>query len=225
MHQVMHGSTSDVSDEGKKVIQEQREKMEAGKRVSSAVIAANIVIPTRQRILTDQQVREILNISDSVGITNCGCRVSEGNCDSPIDICIVVGMSTEEIAESEDTSQIPVEEALEILDRSSKAGLVHITLRAGDNTPYAICSCCSCCCHELLAMSRFGYSDQVIESDFIAEHDPDACTGCMTCVDRCQFEAFTEDGDKARLSQDRCFGCGLCAMTCTSDAIAIRERS
>ncbi len=221
----MHGSTTDVSDEGKRVIQEQREKMEAGTRASSAVIAANIVIPTRQRILTDQQVREILAVSDAVGITNCGCRLSEGNCDSPIDICIVVGMSSEEIAKSEDTNPISMEEALEILDRTSKAGLVHITLRAGDKTPYAVCSCCSCCCHELLAMSRFGYSDQVIESDFIAEHDTDACTGCMTCVGRCQFGAFTEDGDRAHLAPEDCFGCGLCAMTCPSDAIAVKERS
>ena len=221
----MHHPISDVSDKGKRVIQEQREKLEAGKRASSTVIAVNIVIATRQRILTDQQFREILTVSDSIGLTECGCRLSEDNCDSPIDVCIVVGMSAEEIDGSEDTRSISMEEALEILDRTSESGLVHITMRAGDNTPYAICSCCSCCCHELLAMSRFGYSDQVIESDFIAEHDPDACTGCMTCVDRCQFGAFTEDGDKARLSQDRCFGCGLCAMTCTSDAIAIRERS
>ncbi len=221
----MHGSTSDISDDGKRFIQEQHEEMEAGKRSPSTVIAANIVIPTRQRILTDQQVRDILAIADSVGITNCGCRVSEGNCDSPIDICIVVGMSSEEIAKSDDTRPISKEEAMDILDRSSKAGLVHITLRAGDNTPYAICSCCSCCCLELLAMSRFGYSDQVIESDFIAEHDTDACTGCMTCVERCQFGAFTEDGDRAHLAPERCFGCGLCAMTCPSDAIAIKERS
>ena len=221
----MHSSTSDVSDEGKRVIQEQRKKMEAGTRASSAVIAANIVIPTRQRILTDQQVREALSVSDSVGITDCGCRIAEENCDTPVDVCIVVGMSAEEIAESEDTNPISMEEALEILDRTSKAGLVHITLRAGDKTPYAVCSCCSCCCHELLAMSRFGYSDQVIESDFIAEHDPDACTGCMTCVERCQFGAFTEDGDRAHLAPERCFGCGLCAMTCPSDAIAVKERS
>jgi MinD superfamily P-loop ATPase len=98
-------------------------------------------------------------------------------------------------------------------------------MRAGDNTPYAICSCCSCCCHELLAMSKFGYSDQVMESDFIANLDTDACTGCMTCIDRCQFGAFTEDGDKVHLSQDDCFGCGLCVMTCPEDAIALKERS
>ncbi len=82
----MHGSTSDVRDEGKRVIQEQREKMEAGKRAASAVIAAHIVIPTRQRILTDQQVRDILAISDSIGITNCGCRVCQGNYSSPLDV-------------------------------------------------------------------------------------------------------------------------------------------
>jgi len=221
----MQGQTSDISDKGKRVIEEQREKIAAGKRAPSTVIAANIVITARQRVLTDQQVREILTVSDSIGIMECGCRLAEGKCDTPIDVCIAVGMSAEDIAKDEDTSPISLEEALEIRDRTSKAGLVHLTLRMGDNTPYAICSCCSCCCHELLAMTRFGYSDQVIESDFIAEHDLDACTGCMTCIERCQFGAFTEDGDRASLAPESCFGCGLCAMTCESDAIAIKERA
>jgi len=74
-------------------------------------------------------------------------------------------------------------------------------------------------------MSRFGYSDLVIESDFIAEHDIDACSGCLTCIERCQFGAFSEDGDKAHLDVESCFGCGLCVMTCPSDAITIKERS
>ena len=224
MHHAMQ-APPEVSDKGKRVIHEQREKMKAGKRAPSVVIAANIVIPARQRILTDQQVREALTISDSVGITACGCRVSEDNCDAPVDVCIVLGMSAEEIEEDDETRLISTEDALKLLDRTSESGLVHITMRAGDNTPYAICSCCSCCCHELLAMSKFGYSDQVMESDFIANLDTDACTGCMICIDRCQFGAFTEDGDKARLDVAICFGCGLCVMTCPEDAIALKERS
>ncbi|MCK5414193.1 MAG: 4Fe-4S binding protein [Thermoplasmata archaeon] len=220
----MEGDVTKVSDNGKRVILEQRQKLEEGKRGPSTVIPVNMVIPARQRILTDAQVREILTTSDSVGITQCGCRVSEGNCTSPLDVCIVVGMSDEDIAKDEDTEPFSVEEALEVLDRTSDLGLVHITLWDGSHTPYAICSCCPCCCHELLAMSRFGYSDQVIVSDFIAEHDEDACEGCGTCVGRCHFGAFTDIDDGVDFDKEACFGCGLCALTCPSDAISMVER-
>ena len=73
-------------------------------------------------------------------------------------------------------------------------------------------------------MSRFGYSDQVIVSDFIAVHDEDACEGCGTCVSRCHFGAFTEIDDGVNFDGEACFGCGLCAMTCPSDAISMTGR-
>jgi len=220
----MDANPSEVSDELKRVIEDERQKLEEGKREPSMVIPVNIVIPARQRILTDQQVREILTTSDSIGITDCGCRLSEGNCDNPVDVCIVVGMSADDIAESKDTRPVSIEEALQVLDRTAEEGLVHMTLWDGSHTPYAICSCCPCCCHELLAMSRFGYSDQVIVSDFIASHDGEACQECGTCVTRCHFGAFTQEGDGVLFSSKKCFGCGLCALTCPADAIAMVQR-
>jgi hypothetical protein len=87
----MRSSTSDISDNAKRAIQENREKKEKGERAPSVIIAANIVIPTRQRILTDKQVIEILTTSDSIGITECSCRLSESFCDSPLETCILVG--------------------------------------------------------------------------------------------------------------------------------------
>ncbi len=221
----MDANAPEISAKIIEFIQDERRRLEEGKREPSTVIPVNIVIPARQRILTDQQVREILTTSDHVGITECGCRASEGNCDSPHDVCIVVGMSDENIEKSDITRPVTIAEAMEVLERTSEHGLVHITLWSGDHTPYAICSCCSCCCHELLAMSRFGYSDQVIVSDFIAELDADACTGCMTCVSRCQFGAFIEEGDGVQFTEEACFGCGLCAMTCPSGAISLGERT
>jgi len=207
-----------VSDELKAEVEDLRQKLAAG------VIPVNVVIPARQRILTDEQVRQILSTSDNVGVTDCGCRASEGNCDSPVDVCIVVGMSAGDIESSGNTRHVSIEEAQKVLDRTAEEGLVHVTLWDGSHTPYAICSCCPCCCRELLAMSMFGYSDQVIVSDFIASHDGETCTGCGTCVTRCHFGAFTEEGDGVLFSSEKCFGCGLCSLTCPADAITMVER-
>jgi Pyruvate/2-oxoacid:ferredoxin oxidoreductase delta subunit len=220
----MRSSEPDISEKGMKIIEEQRQKLDEGKRVPSTVMSVNIRVPARQHILTDQQVRDILSTSDHIGITNCDCRTAEGNCKSPVDVCILVGMSEEDIAKSEDTEPIALVDALKVLDRTAEQGLVHLTLWDGSHTPYAICSCCPCCCHELLALTRFGYTDQIIVSDFMASHDQEACDGCGTCVTRCHFEAFVDAEDGVEFNGDKCFGCGLCSMTCPSDAIRMVSR-
>jgi NAD-dependent dihydropyrimidine dehydrogenase PreA subunit len=205
-------------------IEERRQLFEEGRIEASIVIPVNQAIPVKQRVLTDQQVRDILNRSEAVALTGCDCRNAEGNCDSPIDVCIVVGETAQAISEKEGWTKISVEEALAILDRTAEHGLVHLTLWDEGHEPWAICSCCSCCCHELRALIEFGYSDQVIKSDFIAEHDADACGMCGNCVDACHFGAFSETEEGVVLDQGRCFGCGVCVLSCPSDAISLADR-
>lgn len=205
-------------------IEERRQLFEEGKVEASIVVPLNQAIPVRQRVLSARQVRDILASSEAVALTECDCRVAEGNCDSPNDVCIIVGETAERISEKEGWTRIPVEEALRILDRTAGAGLVHLTLWDAGHEPWAICSCCSCCCHELRALIEFGYSDQVIRSDFVAEHDVDACAMCGNCVDACHFGAFGETVEGIALDADKCFGCGVCVISCPSDAIELVPR-
>jgi heterodisulfide reductase subunit A-like polyferredoxin len=52
--------------------------------------------------------------------------------------------------------------------------------------------------------------------------DPESCTACEECPDRCFFDAITVD-DTALIDEDRCMGCGLCAVTCPAGAISLKE--
>jgi ferredoxin len=213
-----------VSDELPSMVREERKKIVEGERMASTVIPVNLVVPARQRVLTDQQVRDILATSGAVGVTDCSCRSIGGDCGSPLDVCLVIDMTEDDIRRSDDTRLITIEEAMDVLERTSEMGLVHLTLWDGDGRPFAICSCCPCCCHDLLAMSVFGYSDQVVRSDYVARHDPEECTSCGTCVTRCHFGAFTDAGDGVAFDQGRCFGCGQCALVCPGDAIELVVR-
>ncbi len=40
------------------------------------------------------------------------------------------------------------------------------------------------------------------------------------CLERCKFNAITVDG-VAQIDRDKCLGCGLCAVTCPSNAITM----
>ena len=59
----------------------------------------------------------------------------------------------------------------------------------------------------------------------IAEVDADKCSGCLSCVQVCPFEAIQPEkmGSKtvSRITASICQGCGTCAATCPASAITI----
>jgi len=61
--------------------------------------------------------------------------------------------------------------------------------------------------------------------DFIggskAEIDPERCTECGICVERCQFGAISDD---FVVDQVECEGCGVCNAFCPADAIEFTPR-
>jgi Pyruvate/2-oxoacid:ferredoxin oxidoreductase delta subunit len=216
--------TDEAESKMAKEIADRRARLEAGEVERSIIIPVNQAFPVQQKVLTDEQVRKIMEGTEIVALTECGCRASIQNCSSPNDVCIVLGQTAEEFADNERYRVISIDEAMEVLDRTAEAGMVHLTIYSAGHVPDAICSCCSCCCHELKAMLDYGHLDHVLTSDFVVERDEDACLDCGTCIERCNFGAFEDTDDGVIFSQDRCFGCGVCVMTCASEAISLVER-
>ena len=122
-------------------------------------------------------------------------------------------------------AQERLEEALESLKRSHDAGLVHIAYTFKDHEkPEFVCSCCSCCCHSMSAMVRFGLPEAVVASRYIAVQKPETCINCGACVSRCQFEARILESEKLVFNKMRCFGCGVCISTCPTESISLTKR-
>jgi len=61
-------------------------------------------------------------------------------------------------------------------------------------------------------------------TNYFAVVDTELCTGCETCVERCQMDAITLDEEKANIDLDHCIGCGLCVSTCPSDALSLKQK-
>lgn len=55
----------------------------------------------------------------------------------------------------------------------------------------------------------------------IAEIDPDACTQCGECQERCQFGAVSND---FQIDPIACEGCGVCVHFCPAGAIAFEQQ-
>jgi len=65
-----------------------------------------------------------------------------------------------------------------------------------------------------------------LASGFQPVWDPELCTACETCIDRCPMTALTMgEDDVPDVDLDRCIGCGVCATGCPEEAIAMEERS
>ena len=54
--------------------------------------------------------------------------------------------------------------------------------------------------------------------------DEDLCTGCGTCVTRCQMDAVEIIDDVSNIHLERCIGCGVCVPTCPEEAIELIEK-
>ena len=192
----------------------------------AATIPVNLSINGRQTILDLTEVERVLRGARMISIGECGCREKLHRCDAPLDTCFGLDKQAEELVEKGLAKKASLDEALDALKRSHEAGLVHVTYTfKGKEKPEVICSCCSCCCHSLSALVRFGMSDAVVSSKFIAPTDPETCIDCGKCVTRCQFKVRRLEDGKLVYDKSKCFGCGLCLSTCPTGSISLIRRT
>ena len=135
--------------------------------------------------------------------------------------CFTFGKSARYTTEQGFARMISKEEALDILKKSEKDGLVHKAYHPNmdfKREEDSICNCCSDCC---------GQAKNITSnmSNFIAQVDHELCTGCGTCVEKCYSGAKElNDEGKAETIEERCIGCGICAAFCPEGAISLVEK-
>ncbi len=194
-------------------------------RMTAETIPVNMSFRGKQKILDMGEMERLLRKARVIAQQECDCRKKLGNCIEPMDGCLCLDNEAEEMIEKYLARRITVEQALEALGRTSDAGFVHMAYTfEGQEDVGIICSCCTCCCHSLSAALRFGYQDHVMESKLIAVQDDGKCTDCGKCAARCHFGSREMMDGKMVFRRDRCFGCGLCVITCPGEAISMEKR-
>jgi Na+-translocating ferredoxin:NAD+ oxidoreductase subunit B len=119
---------------------------------------------------------------------------------------------------------ISLDEAIDILTKCREAGLV--TQPATSQNPAGMCNCCGDCCGVLRALNKHPRPSEMVFSNYFAVVETEDCTGCETCLERCQMNALRMNDDgMAFVDGDRCIGCGLCVTTCPTEALKLVSKS
>ncbi|MBU2551405.1 MAG: 4Fe-4S binding protein [Proteobacteria bacterium] len=170
-----------------------------------------------------EDLRAILKAAPAIAVNDCPCRwlqFQRGECDKNPYACISLTTgSVNYIVERGIGERITLEQGYELLQRCEEWGL--IPTAGGSGQPRQLCMCWAPECIILRAQTLYGY-DLWDRSRFDAEVDPDACQGCETCADRCQFQAISMVDERAVVDSIRCFGCGVCAAACPSGALTMK---
>ncbi len=147
----------------------------------------------------------------------------ETGCTQPLEVCLLLGFYADYYIDMGMGRRITQKEALDILELSEEAGLVHQFADSLD--PGAICNCCPDCCGGLRALKMLPNPAAFIITNHFSQVDTDLCNGCETCMDRCPMDAITiEANEVANINLDRCIGCGLCLNTCPTEALTLASK-
>lgn len=191
---------------------------------SSKVVPVRESIAMRQWVLPTDQVLEILRHARSIALTNCVCRGHYRRCDNPLKVCLLLNEYGDKFVTNGTARHVSLEEAAGILRHANERGLVHLSLYQPDHEVFALCSCCSCCCHDLRIVKLYDRSDLMVRAEYIAATNMEACIHCGKCIDRCIFEARTWKDEAMVYNADACYGCGLCVTTCPADATVMQRK-
>ena len=191
---------------------------------SSKVVPIAESLADKQWVLPTERVIKLIEDSRSFAVAPCVCRSHYKRCGNPVDVCLFLNDMSDKLVEKGYARRLSINEAKKKLHDANEHGLVHLTLYNPKQYPFAICSCCRCCCHDLQLLLDYHRRDLIAGSEYIAVWDHELCSNCSLCIERCVFGARTMKNDIVEYHPDQCYGCGLCVTVCPNDAIKLERK-
>jgi NAD-dependent dihydropyrimidine dehydrogenase PreA subunit len=189
-------------------------------------VPVNRELVTKWPVAPYEDVLAILEDQKTIALADCICRktarLNGRGCDKPLETCMLFGSHADYYVENGMGRYITVAEAQAVARRSAEAGLVMQPFNS--QKVGGMCSCCGDCCGVLRSFKLQPKPAEAVQSNYFAVVDEDLCTGCGTCVERCQMEAVAVPEDMAVIDLDRCIGCGLCVTTCPTEALRLERK-
>jgi Pyruvate/2-oxoacid:ferredoxin oxidoreductase delta subunit/predicted transcriptional regulator len=193
-------------------------------RSATRVIPIGKYIEPGSQILSFEDVNKIIEGARSLAVTKCSCRVIDGKCGKPLEVCLQIDKAADYGVERGTARPLTKEEALDIIKMAEREGLVHIADNRREDF-HIICNCCSDCCVSW-SSAKTKRMKVASPSRFLASVNETLCSSCAACVDACPFEAISiKEGkfESAEVDMERCMGCGVCTTVCPEGAISLKE--
>ncbi len=195
---------------------------------------------THTKVLDFESATEIVSSSTKRAIGICSCRhekhhIDKKECDISLESCLSLEWAADYLIRRNMAKAISKSEAIERLHRSRESGLVFNCDNVKQN-PIFICQCCSCCCNMLTGISKYGCTNLIVTSNYIATINDTKCKGCGLCAKACPINAIevvtsfdntvkkSKKKKFARIDNSICIGCGVCALKCKEEALFLEER-
>jgi Pyruvate/2-oxoacid:ferredoxin oxidoreductase delta subunit len=197
---------------------------------TTRVIPVDRTIDAGNTVHTYDQVSTYIDKNDTIGVGTCFCRhaamlVDEDTHDMPMEVCMWFGNMAEYAIERLGACKMTKAAAKKVLDMAEEAGLLHMSRNTTEDIDF-ICNCDRWHCEVVKSVLKQSRPALFFNSGFQPQFNPDLCTACETCIERCPPEALAMgDNDVPEVNLDRCFGCAVCATGCPSDAIVMEAKS
>ena len=187
------------------------------------------------QVVPVEEIEEIFGFVNSISRVACICRHTTLGKEKRY--CYGISMKMNDIVRGLDKSyltgpdtvgleNLTREEAVSAFHEHENEGLCHTVWAF--YTPF-IGGICNCDRKDCLAM-RSTVTEGIpvmFRGEYVAEVNPEECSGCRQCMRICQFGAITFSASDRKVSIDQrwCYGCGVCRSACTKNAISLADRS
>ncbi len=192
------------------------------------------------QVVPIEEIEQIFDLLNSIVRMDCICRHTTSGKENRY--CYGISISPDggmlaEIIRGVDNSfyggpdttgleSLTKEEAVSAFHEHEKEGLCHTVWTF--HTPFigGICNCDRSGCLAMRSTVTEGIP-VMFRGEYVAEVDPEECSGCRQCMRVCQFGAIVHSAShkKAVVDQRWCYGCGVCRSACNKNAIKLIDRS